>query len=235
MTSNTKIVTDVKTKALLICGTLACPLFIALVLIQGAKRPDYNSFLYPLSSLSIGKSGWIQVSNFIATGTLLILFSIGLNKVFRSSGVKSHAQLLIGLVGIGLIGAGIFVTDPIFGYPADKPLILKQFTIHGHLHDAFSTLVFICLPWTCFVFRKCFRVKGEPGWATYSVLTGFGIIIMFIITSAGFQQLPGFVNFAGLFQRLCVFTGLMWIALTSLHLLRRQSATDNKNTKTTNR
>jgi hypothetical protein len=92
-----------------------------------------------------------------------------------------------------------------------------------------------CLPWACFVFRKPFRVKAEPGWTTYSVLTGFAIIIMFIITSAGFQQLPGFVNFAGLFRRLCVFTGLMWIALASLHLLRRQSGTDNKNTKTTNR
>ncbi|MFZ1679153.1 MAG: hypothetical protein WAT91_17860 [Saprospiraceae bacterium] len=44
-------------KALLLSGLVACPLFIIVVLIEGAIRPGYNSFLYPLSSLSIGVTG----------------------------------------------------------------------------------------------------------------------------------------------------------------------------------
>ena len=76
MTSKTKITIDLKTKALLICGAIACPLFIIAVLIEGATRPDYNSLLYPLSSLSIGDMGWIQISNFIITGILLVIFEI---------------------------------------------------------------------------------------------------------------------------------------------------------------
>src|ERR1035437_6383056 len=135
MTDKTKIKTNSITKALLSCGAIACPLFIILVLIEGAIRPNYNSFLYPLSSLSIGDTGLIQISNFIFTGILLVIFSLGLKQVCNSDKEKFRGPLLIRSVGIGLIGAGIFVTDPIFGYPPDKSLVLRQFTFHGHLHD----------------------------------------------------------------------------------------------------
>ncbi|MGB4847399.1 MAG: DUF998 domain-containing protein, partial [Saprospiraceae bacterium] len=71
-------------KALLLFGLVACPLFMVTVLIEGAVRPGYNSFLFPLSSLSIGVTGWIQIANFIITGILIIIFSIGLSRVFNS-------------------------------------------------------------------------------------------------------------------------------------------------------
>ena len=227
MTGKTTIITDLKTKVLLACGVIACPLFIIAVLIEGATRPDYDSFLYPLSSLSIGTMGWTQISNFIFNGILLVIFSYGLRHGFNLNGIKFRGSLLIGLTGIGLMGAGIFVTDPVFGYPTNKPLVLKQFTFHGHLHDAFSMLVFICLPWVCFVSRKFFVRKSEPNWANYSVFTGFAMIATFIIASMGFQQVVGLVNFAGLFQRLCIFIGLTWVALLSVHLLKGQVCSDN--------
>lgn len=226
MTDNTKMTIDSKTKALLLCGAIACPLFIIIVLIEGAVRPDYNSLLHPLSSLSIGDTGWTQILNFIFTGILLVIFSLGLKQVCTSDKVKFRGPLLIRLVGIGLIGAGIFVTDPLFGYPTVKPLVLRQFTFHGHLHDGFSMLVFICLPWACFAFRKHFIAKGEQGWATYSVFTGYIMIATFIITSMGFKQLSGFVNYTGVFQRLCVSIGWIWLTLLSLHLLKNQLDTD---------
>ncbi len=211
---------DLKTKALLICGAIACPIFIIAVFIEGATRSDYNSLLYPLSSLSIGDMGWTQILNFIITGILLVLFSLGLRQVFKSKKLKFRGPLLIGLVGIGLMGAGIFVTDPIFGYPTSKPLMLRQFTFHGHLHDAFSMLVFICLPWACFAFRKHFITTGEQGWAAYSSFTGFSMIVIFVLTSMGFKQLSGLVDFAGALQRLCITIGWTWITLLSLYLLR---------------
>lgn len=211
---------DKYTKALLLCGAIACPLFIIAVLTEGAVRPDYNSFLYPLSSLSIGSGGWAQIVNFMVTGILLLLFSAGLKQVYHNAGVISRGPLLIGLVGIGLIGAGIFVTDPLFGYPTNRPLVLRQFTLHGHLHDAFSMLVFICMPWACLVFRMRFIAAGKTGWATYSAFTGYAMILLFIIASMGFKQLPGLVNFAGVSQRLCIATGLTWITLLSVRLLK---------------
>ncbi len=229
MTSN------IKKKTLLLCGAIACPLFIIVVLIEGAIRPNYNSFLFPLSSLSIGDTGWTQISNFIFTGILLVAFSFGLKTVCNSTNEKFRGPLLIRLVGIGLIGAGIFSTDAIFGYPTDKPLVLRQFTLHGHLHDGFSMFVFICLPWACFVFRKYFIAQDKKEWAKYSAFTGYAMITTFIITSMGFKQLPGFVNYAGLFQRICIAIGWTWLTLLSLNLVKIEIDATNNKMKTTNR
>ena len=229
MTSN------IKTKTLLLCGTIACPLFIIVVLLEGAIRPDYSLLLYPLSSLSIGDTGWTQISNFVFTGILLVAFSFGLKQVCNHNKIKFRGPLLIRLVGIGLIGAGIFVTDPIFGYPHDKPLLLRQFTFHGHLHDGFSMCVFICLPWACFAFRKYFIAKEKKLWANYSAITAYAMITTFIIASLGFKQLSGFVNYGGLFQRFCIAIGSTWIMLLSLHLLKTQTDRNSNETKTTNR
>lgn len=204
----------------LICGAIACPLFIITVLVEGTRRPGYNAMLYPLSSLAIGDRGWIQVLNFILAGMLLVIFSRGLHRLFKTGKVKFRGPVLIGLVGVGLIGAGIFVTDPVFGYPADKPLLLRQFTLHGHLHDAFSMVVFICLPWACFSFRRFFKTAEIHRWATYSAITGYAMIITFILSTMGFKQFPGFVDIAGGMQRVCVTIGLAWISLLSLHLLK---------------
>lgn len=220
MTTNSKTSNESKVILGLLCGAIACPLFLIVVFIEGALRQDYNSFLYPLSSLAIGDTGWTQILNFIFTGLLLVIFSFGLKQLFISEKVKSRGPLLMRLVGIGLIGAGIFVTDPIYGYPTNQPLALAQFTYHGHLHDGFSMLVFVCLPWACFVFRKYFIAKGELRWANYSVFTGYAMITAFIITSLGFKQLPGFVNYAGIFQRICISIGWIWITLLSLHLMK---------------
>ncbi len=214
--------TNINTKIPLLCGVIAYPLFILVVLTEGILRPDYSSLLHPLSSLSIGETGWIQIVNFILAGILLVVFSFGLKQIFITPNENFRGPLLIRLVGIGLIGAGIFVTDPIYGYPIDKPLLLRQFTFHGHLHDGFSMLVFICMPWACFVFRKYFISNGMKGWAYYSAFTGYAMVASFIITSIGFKQIQGLENYAGMFQRLCISFGGTWMTLLSLHLLKIQ-------------
>ena len=221
---------NIKTKTLLMCGSIACPLFIITLLVEGAMRPNYNTLLFPLSSLSIGENGWTQISNFIFTGILLVAFSYGLKRVFNLNNKKFRGPLLIRLVGIGLIGAGVFITDPIYGYPIDKPLVLNQYTFHGHLHDGFSMLVFICLPWACFLFRKYFIVQHKNKLANYSAITGYLMIATFIFTSLGFKQIPGFVNYAGLFQRLCILIGWTWITILSFHLMKLQIVGESNKT-----
>ncbi len=127
---------------------------------------------------------------------------------------------MIRFVCIGLIGAGIFVTDPIYGFPQEQVLVLRQFTFHGHLHDLFSMLVFICLPWACFTYKKYLLTDGHKQFANYSAFSAYAMILTFIITSMGFKQIPGFVNYAGLFQRLCIIFGWTWITFLSLHLIK---------------
>jgi hypothetical membrane protein len=215
---NTMTQQDSKTKALLSCGAIACPLFVLVFMLEGATRANYNPLKHPISSLSIGELGWMQMSNFIITGMLLFAFAIGLRRERRLSGASKSGSNLIGIVAIGLIGAGIFSTDPVYGYPTSRPLALAQFTISGHMHDFFSILVFFCLPSACFVFRRRFITNGETGWAVYSMLSAIGIIATFILAGMGFKQLPGFLEYAGVFQRLSLIIGFTWITLLALHL-----------------
>lgn len=208
------------TKALLACGVIGPPLFILVFLIEGATRKDYNALRYPVSSLSIGTSGWTQAANFVVTGLLILALALGLRRALRAGAGSVWGPLLIALTGIGLIGAGFFTTDPLFGYPPSGPLVLTQFTTHGHLHDFFSSFVFLGLPIACFVLTRGFAVREKPGWVIYSALSGIGILVMFVLAAVGFNQTPGFVNLGGVYQRLSISIGWIWMALLALHFLR---------------
>jgi hypothetical protein len=204
-------------KLYLACG-VAGPLFFILVfLIEGAIRKDYSALRHTVSSLSFGESGWIQIANFLITGSLVLVFAIGLRRILKRPQGSFWGPFLIGLAGVGLIGAGLFTADPMNGYPPGTPLIPTQRTAHGLLHDLFGVPVFLGLPVACFVFSRFFSRQGERGWAVYSSLSGIGMLAAFVLTSMGLNQVPGFDDFAGLFQRLTIVTGLAWIALIAVH------------------
>lgn len=207
-------------RLLLACGVIGPLFFITVFLIEGATRPDYSPLRHPISSLSYGDWGWMQRTNFVITGLLLFAFAIGFRRVLRSSNGSVWGPRLIGLAGIGLIGAGIFIADPLNGYPPGTPLIPTERTVHGVLHDLFGVPVFLGLPIACFVFRRQFARMGERKWAVYSGINGLAMLIAFVFTSMGLNQVPGFAELAGLFQRLTVTIGLTWIASLAIHFMK---------------
>jgi hypothetical protein len=209
------------TRILLSCGIIGSLLFVSSFIIEGSVRPDYDPFRHPVSSLSIGDSGWIQVLNFIISGLLVIAFAIGLKRSL--SDLKGKGAFLIGLVGAGLMGAGFFTTDPVYGYPENQPLRLAQYTLGGHLHDLFSMLVFVCLPWACFAFRKYFITASKISLARYCVFTAIGVLATFILAAIGFKQSPYLVDFAGILQRLSIVIGCAWIFVFAVYLLKFNS------------
>jgi hypothetical membrane protein len=207
-----------KTNILLTCGVAAGPLFVFVFVVQGATRSGYDPCRYPVSSLSIGPLGWIQIVNFIGTGCLLVAFALGLRKALRVARPSFWGPLLIGIAGIGLVGAGAFVSDPVFGYPSDLPLKIRQFTVRGQLHDLSSTFFFVGLPASCFVLARRYSAIAEHKWAVYSVMTGILMPVAFILTSIGFNQRQCFVAIGGLLQRLTIAIGMSW--LTSIAFQR---------------
>jgi hypothetical membrane protein len=216
MNMNSDIQTDkVKTKMLLTCGALAGPLFVITFLIEGATRANYNPLRHPVSSLALGDFGWMQFANFVITGLLLLSFAIGLRRTLRPAFWR---PLLVGLVGISLIGAGIFLTDPINGYPPGTPLILTEYSEHGSLHDLFGILTFLGLPITCLVFCVGFIRRRKYGWAVYSAFSAVAMFVFFVLAGMGLSQVPGYSDFAGVFQRLSIISGLSWITLLTIHL-----------------
>jgi hypothetical protein len=212
------------TTRLLVCGAIAGPLFVVVFLIEGATRADYNPLRHPVSSLALGDDGWMQTVNFIVTGLLMLAFAVGLRHALRPRGGSWWGPLPVGIFAIGLIGAGLFATDPVSGYPPGTPDLHSTYSTPGALHDLFSSLVFMGLPAACFVFARRFAKWGERGWAIASILTGVVFIVGFIFSSIGFSQTEGFVEFGGLFQRMTIIVGWGWLSLLAVHFLRSLSA-----------
>lgn len=205
-----------KTKALLSCGVIAGPLFVAAFLAEGATRTGYDPMRHPVSSLAIGDWGWTQRANFLVAGLLIMALAVGLRRALRLPGGSIWGPLLVGAYAIGLLGAGVFVADPMNGYPPGTPDERGVYSVHGVLHDLFSSLVFFGLPAACWVFGRRFASRGERGWVVYSGVTGAVFAVAFVLASAGFGQAAGLVDLAGLFQRVALVSGFGWLSLLAL-------------------
>ncbi|NUS58962.1 MAG: DUF998 domain-containing protein, partial [Streptomycetaceae bacterium] len=97
-------------KTLLYAGAAAGPLFVIAVGIEGATRAGYEPVRHPISSLALGDHGWTQTATFLVTGVLCLALAVGL--ALGPGPRQRWAAVLIGLWGVGLLGTGVFVTDP---------------------------------------------------------------------------------------------------------------------------
>jgi hypothetical membrane protein len=201
---------------LLVCGIVAGPLFFAIFLIAGALRPDYDPLRHPVSSLELGPTGWVQSLNFILTGTLVVLFGIGIRSTVRKLGGGRTVPILFMLVGAGLIGAGLFAPDPLSGYPPGTPPAAVSPSLHRVLHDLFSTPVFTALPAACIILARRFAKRRRIGWAIYSALSAAMMIILFVMSSIAFAQGSPLTPIGGLLQRLTLASAFLWMALLGL-------------------
>ena len=197
----------------MLCGVIGPALFVLSFLVQGAVRPGYDPLRHPVSSLSLGSSGWVQMATFWLSGLLIVGYAVAL----RRAGCGRWTAVLVGLVGVGLVGAGSFAADPISGYPPGSPVPAPT-TAHGEAHQLFSTPVFTALPAAMFVMSRRFFRSAEAGWASYSLVSGLVFLASFVLSSFGFAQNPALMPFGGLFQRLALVVGLGWLAALALHL-----------------
>ena len=201
-------------------GIAGCLLFILCFWIQGLFRQGYDAMRIPISSLSLGSLGWVQQLNFLLSGGLILIYGFGLYQLLGSMLKGKWAAVLIGLAGAGLIGAGLFTTDPVFGYPQNQPLHLSQYTIHGDLHNAVSLFVFVGLPIGITLVRSLFAQKQLLWWANYSLATAIIMVFTFLMSGMGFKRLYGLEAYAGLIQRMSIIAGWLWMILFAVFFLR---------------
>lgn len=202
---------------LLASGAVGPLLFIVVFLVEGATRPDYSPLRDFVSSLSLGEGGWVQVASFLICGALVACFAIGLRRALVAGKGSTWAPILLGVFGLSLVGAGIFPTDPLLGYPPGAPTVT---TVHGALHILLSLFAFASLAAACFVLSR--RFPGDPawrGWAAYSVVTGILVVALFVATDV-VSLSPDPTAPAGLVQRVTIVVGWVWVALLALKLLR---------------
>src|SRR3989441_5108147 len=109
--------TTTVTRTLLACGAVAGPLYLVVGLAQAFTRPGFDLTRHPLSLLSNGDLGWIQITNFLLSGLLVVAGAVGMRQALASGRGRTWGPLLVGVYGLGLIGAAFFVADPAQGFP----------------------------------------------------------------------------------------------------------------------
>jgi hypothetical membrane protein len=210
------------TRALLACGAVGAPLFVVVLLIEGATRPGYSPMRHPGSLLSLGDRGWVQITNFLVTGLLMLAFAVGLRRALDSGPGSRWGPVLLAGFGSGLLAAGVFVADPLLGYPPGTPSSPDaNVSWHGTLHNFAGLVAFASLSAACFVLARRFAAQSTGrGWAVYCAVTGVAIVACFVAASAAFsQQVNALAELGGLFQRAAIVLGWGWVALLATRLL----------------
>jgi hypothetical protein len=207
------------TRWLLIFGAMAGLIFTIAWFFEGLACVKYEWMQHAISTLSLCEFGWTQDANFMVTGLLTLALTFGVRNTLRPRGGSIWGPILFGIVAIGFIGDGFFVTDPLNSHPAGTPPLPLPPTLHGRLHLLFAAFVF-CLPAACFVLARLFEDQNEHSWSIYSKVTGISFIIVYSLVIAGFFQVEGLVNYSGLFQRIALTIGLTWMTFLAMYFLR---------------
>jgi uncharacterized protein DUF998 len=201
-----------RTRALLMCGVVAAPLFVTVVVVQELTRDGFDPRRHALSQLSLGELGWLQITNFIVSGLLFVACAVGMRRVLRGSRGGTWGPRLFGLFGGALVMGGVFVTDPALGFPPGTPdSVPEQFSWHGILHAVAPVLAGIAIVAACFVFARRFKALGQRGWVVYSVVAAVVYLVL------------GFASFPAEDFRLALAGGILvwtWASVIAARLLR---------------
>ncbi|MGA7989087.1 MAG: DUF998 domain-containing protein [Candidatus Dormiibacterota bacterium] len=211
---------DRVTKSLLGYGVVAGPFYVGVVLIQAVLRPGFNLSRDDASLLSNGSFGWIQMTNFILTGVMVICCAFGVRRALQGGRGATWGSDLLGLFGIGMIAAGIFVADPMNGFPAGAPAGHPvELTLHGMLHIASAAIGFVGLIAACFVLGSRLSSDGNRRLAIASRATGVTFFAGFVGVASGSSS-PAVV--AAFWVALLAAWG--WLAALAVHLYRQAAS-----------
>lgn len=208
------------TRSLLGYGVMAGPVYVLVALAQALIRPGFDLTRDDVSLLANGSLGWIQVGDFLVTGAMVIAFAVGLDRAFggRRTGQRA-ARLLLGY-GVGLIGAGIFVADPMHGFPPGAPAGMPAaLSLHGLLHIAFAGVGFLCFVGACLLLARDFARTRRSRWAIASAVTGLVFLTAFAGVASGSDSQAVVLAF---WATLLLAWG--WMAALAVRLYRDVSA-----------
>jgi Protein of unknown function (DUF998) len=211
----------VRTRALLACGVLAGLLWVVVALLQAFTREGFDFRRHPISVLSNGDLGWIQITSFVVSGLLFVASAVGVRRALHPGRGGTWGPLLIGIVGVGMIAAGFFVADPADGFPPGtppgRPATLSW---HGVLHFVANGVAFIALIALCFVLARRFAGRQERGWTVYSTATGVVFLAVWLALSARPENDAVTVAFG-----VSVLHGVTWLSLAEARLRTELSDT----------
>lgn len=171
------IITRTAPPPLLTAGLLAAPLWILLAAGQALTRTGFDLTRHPISMLSLGDLGWIQVAAFLVAGALTLCGAAGLHQALHRAGAGgAWGPRLLALQGLGLIVAGIFPADPGFAFPPGTPDVPGVMSGTGAVHMAAATVSFLSMITFCLVQSRRFTGAWAASGRVAAALLAIGLL-----------------------------------------------------------
>lgn len=174
--SRSPLIRNISTLWPLAAGISAGPLFVLIWTSQAFTRDGFEPARHPLSLLSLGSLGWIQITNFIVTGVLLAACAAGLRRAMNPGPGAIWAPRLVGAFGAGLVIAGAFVTDAGAGFPPGATEGTPAMSWHGALHELGYAIAVISWTAACFVLLRRYVIDKSLHLARLCVAT-FAVVV----------------------------------------------------------
>lgn len=193
-----------------VCGIVSPVLWLSLIGVAGAMRPEFNHVTHYISELGERGSStefMMRIAGFGFTGFLYVCFAAALLATFRDGLTSTLAAILIGLDGVGRMGAGVFACDS-----GCVGLSMSQ-----ELHRLFATLGFISGCLAAIAWGITFQRRGGPSGLTWYCVGSGALALIFLLL----MSWPGNpLNAPGLFEHLASVVLSLWVLVFAVRVMR---------------
>lgn len=158
-----------------VAGVLAPVGFTVSVVAQSLARDDHHLLHDPASALAAGPEGWIQNLTFAVAGGLILAFGLGLHLTIQPPRHFDPGPQLLGLFGLGLVGAALWPAVDASGAVDESRL--------PHL---VAGLVTFTSAWLAALVLAT-RLRRDPEWrplARYARAAGVALLLLFVAGAA---------------------------------------------------
>lgn len=198
-------------RRLALAGVAGAIVFWLVVVVLGFVTPGYSvvsDFISTLGEVGAPYAVFQRV-NFVILGAGVLSLAVGLHRFSRRNGRPSIAVILLGIMGIGIVGSGIFSANSVD--PASTTNVL---------HDVFGIVGFFAGIIGISLLSR--QLDRDERWARHRFTTIGTIVVVvgsFVVFIATTESL-----WVGLTQRLFILVMTGWVAYHSFRLYQLAGA-----------
>ncbi|WP_214402359.1 DUF998 domain-containing protein [Pseudonocardia lacus] len=209
------------TRALLACGVVAGPVYVAVALAQALTRDGFDLARHRFTALTAGDLGWVHRADMLLVGALTMLFAVGAARVLRPGRGATWGPRLLGLFGAAYVVGGALTADPAAGFPPGAAPAMATATWQGAVQNASRGVSTVLLVATIVVLAAHSAATGRRGWAWFHGLYACAVPVTFAAALAVGAAAGGYPYAIAV---VFLVAPWIWVSVLAAHLWRRAGA-----------
>jgi hypothetical protein len=201
------------TRSLLGYGVIAGPIYLAVGLALALTRSGFVLSEHPLSLLMLGDGGWMQRTNIIVVGAMVVAAAVGYRRALVGTTQARSVGTLLTVFGAALVLSGVFPPDPMAGFPPGSDA--ADGTLSGVLHLAAGGIGFLALAGSAVALARWLDARGLVTEARTARISAATVLVGFLVGAA---LATSVIGVAALW--LAVVVGWGWLAAASVTVYR---------------